>query len=81
MPKRRKETAMSDRPQAIDIMYYVATPEFIAKWTDAKKGELASEERQKEVFGTADPLAVAKEILARGEVQLSSEFREKLRAD
>src|SRR4030065_1220360 len=31
---------MSERPQAIDIMYYVATPEFIAKWTDAKKGEL-----------------------------------------
>lgn len=48
---------------------------------DARKGELASEERQKEVFGTADPLAVAKEILARGEVQLSSEYREKLRAD
>jgi hypothetical protein len=21
-------------------MYYVATPEFIAKWTEAKKGEL-----------------------------------------
>jgi predicted TIM-barrel fold metal-dependent hydrolase len=26
--------------KAIDFMYYVATPEFIAKWTDAKKGEL-----------------------------------------
>src|SRR5450759_1892369 len=26
--------------KAIDIMYYVATPEFIKKWTDAKKGEL-----------------------------------------
>ncbi|HWP84959.1 MAG TPA: amidohydrolase family protein [Terriglobia bacterium] len=25
---------------AIDIMYYVATPEFIARWTEAKKGEL-----------------------------------------
>jgi predicted TIM-barrel fold metal-dependent hydrolase len=25
---------------AIDIMYYVATPEFMAKWADAKKGEL-----------------------------------------
>ncbi|MBI4635506.1 MAG: hypothetical protein HY727_04065, partial [Candidatus Rokubacteria bacterium] len=31
---------MSERPKAIDIMYYVATPEFIGKWTDAKKGEL-----------------------------------------
>ncbi len=26
--------------KAIDIMYYVATPEFIDKWTKAKKGEL-----------------------------------------
>jgi predicted TIM-barrel fold metal-dependent hydrolase len=25
---------------AIDIMYYVSTPEFIARWTEAKKGEL-----------------------------------------
>jgi hypothetical protein len=26
--------------KAIDFMYYVSTPEFIAKWTQAKKGEL-----------------------------------------
>ena len=26
--------------KAIDFMYYVATPEFIAKWNEAKKGEL-----------------------------------------
>ena len=31
--------SIADR-HALDIMYYVATPEFIAKWTDAKKGEL-----------------------------------------
>ena len=31
---------MPDNIRAIDIMYYVATPEFIAKWTEAKKGEL-----------------------------------------
>ncbi len=31
---------MSDDVKAIDIMYYVATPEFIAKWNEAKKGEL-----------------------------------------
>jgi len=31
---------MADDVKAIDIMYYVATPEFISKWTDAKKGEL-----------------------------------------
>ncbi len=27
--------SIADR-HALDIMYYVATPEFIAKWTDAK---------------------------------------------
>jgi len=26
--------------KAIDIMYYVATPEFISRWNEAKKGEL-----------------------------------------
>ena len=26
--------------KAIDFMYYVATPEFIRKWNEAKKGEL-----------------------------------------
>ena len=31
---------MAQDLKAIDIMYYVATPEFIQKWTDAKKGEL-----------------------------------------
>jgi predicted TIM-barrel fold metal-dependent hydrolase len=30
---------MSD-VKAIDFMYYVATPEFIARWNEAKKGEL-----------------------------------------
>jgi hypothetical protein len=31
---------MSNNIKAIDFMYYVATPEFIAKWNEAKKGEL-----------------------------------------
>ncbi|MBI2818365.1 MAG: amidohydrolase [Acidobacteria bacterium] len=31
---------MANDIPAIDIMYYVATPEFISKWTEAKKGEL-----------------------------------------
>jgi hypothetical protein len=26
--------------RAVDIMYYVATPEFIARWNRAKEGEL-----------------------------------------
>lgn len=31
---------MSEDVKAIDFMYYVATPEFIGRWNDAKKGEL-----------------------------------------
>ena len=31
---------MADRVKAIDMMYYVATPEFIGRWNEAKKGEL-----------------------------------------
>jgi predicted TIM-barrel fold metal-dependent hydrolase len=31
---------MSDEVKAIDFMYYVATPEFIARWNEAKRGEL-----------------------------------------
>ncbi len=31
---------MENGMRAIDFMYYVATPEFISKWNDAKKGEL-----------------------------------------
>ena len=31
---------MGHEIKAIDMMYYVATPEFIAKWNDAKKNEL-----------------------------------------
>jgi predicted TIM-barrel fold metal-dependent hydrolase len=31
---------MSEDVRAIDFMYYVATPEFIGRWNEAKKGEL-----------------------------------------
>ncbi len=31
---------MADRIPAVDFMYYVATPEFMAKWDRAKEGEL-----------------------------------------
>ena len=31
---------MQNGLKAIDFMYYVATPEFINRWNDAKKGEL-----------------------------------------
>jgi hypothetical protein len=31
---------MGEAVPAIDFMYYVATPEFMAKWDRAKEGEL-----------------------------------------
>ncbi len=46
---------------------------------DAKKGELASEERMKEVFGTDDVLKIAAIILKEGEIQLTAEHRAKVR--
>lgn len=34
------KTTTTKRPGAIDFMYYVATPEFMRRWDDAKKDEL-----------------------------------------
>ncbi len=45
---------------------------------DAKKGEKASEEAIKKTFGTEDVFEVAKEIIKKGEVQLTTEYRRKL---
>ena len=48
---------------------------------DAHKGELASEEKVKAVFKTDDTLKVANIILLDGEIQLTSEYRAKLREE
>ena len=48
-------------------------------FSDAKKGELASEDKMKLLFGTADPIEVAKIIIKEGEIQLTAEYRNKLR--
>lgn len=42
---------------------------------NAKKGTRASEEKVKEIFGTIDPTEVAKTIILKGEVQLTTEQR------
>lgn len=42
---------------------------------DSKKGTKASEEKIKEVFGTTEPIAVAKEIVLKGHIQLTTEQR------
>lgn len=50
-------------------------------YTDAQKGELASEEDLKKAFGTDDPLEVAKALIKDGELQLTQEQREKMREE
>ncbi|HID60434.1 MAG TPA: ribosome assembly factor SBDS [Hadesarchaea archaeon] len=46
---------------------------------DAKKGDAASEELIQKVFGTLDVFKVAEEIIRRGEVQVTTEQRRKMR--
>ncbi len=48
---------------------------------DAQKGELADEKDLIDVFGTKDFFKVAKKMLDDGEVQITSEHREKLREE
>ena len=46
---------------------------------DAVKGELASEQHMKEVFKTNDNLRIAERIIMDGSIQVSDEYRDKLR--
>lgn len=48
-------------------------------FSDAKKGLEAPENQMKQIFQTADPLEVAKVIIKKGEIPLTTEYREKLR--
>ncbi|MDD5331628.1 MAG: ribosome assembly factor SBDS [Candidatus Nanoarchaeia archaeon] len=46
---------------------------------DLKKGYLASEQDLREIFKTANPEIISKEILMRGEIQVTAEYRNKER--
>ncbi len=48
-------------------------------YSDAKKGDVASETALQEVFGSSDPFVVAERIIREGEVQLTKEHRDKVR--
>jgi len=48
-------------------------------FTDAKKGLEASENAMKQIFQTADPEEVAKQIIKKGDIQLTQEYRNTLR--
>src|SRR5438093_10964 len=59
----------------VDLLRELAIDE-ICK--DAHKGSKASEEKMTEFFGTTEPLAVAKQIVQRGEIQLTTEQRRQM---
>ncbi|MDP7116362.1 MAG: ribosome assembly factor SBDS [Candidatus Woesearchaeota archaeon] len=62
--------------QAIDIADVLAVQTI---YSDAKKGLEAPEASMNQVFKTSDPLEVAKIIIQKGDVPLTTEYKEKLR--
>lgn len=48
---------------------------------DARKGDKAGVEHLKEIFGSSDPIEVAKAIIKKGEIQLTTEQRRKMLED
>ncbi len=50
-------------------------------FSDAKKGLVASETAMKQIFGTSDVNEVAKLIIQKGDIQLTQEYRERLREE
>ncbi|MCK4670364.1 MAG: ribosome assembly factor SBDS [Nanoarchaeota archaeon] len=48
-------------------------------FSDCQRGELASEKHMETVFGTKDPIEVAKIMLEEGNIQLNSAERDKVR--
>ncbi|HIK00627.1 TPA: ribosome assembly factor SBDS [archaeon] len=56
----------------LDMRSVLASPEV---FKDAKKGDKAAESSIKETFGTTDSSTVAKEIIRKGELQLTTDQR------
>src|SRR5207244_6854434 len=59
----------------VDLLRELAIDEI---FKDAHKGSKASEEKMTEFFGTTEALAVAKQIIQRGEIQLTTEQRRQM---
>ena len=59
----------------VDLLKELAIDEI---FKDAHKGSKASEEKMVEFFGTTEPLTVAKQIIQRGEIQLTTEQRRQM---
>jgi len=50
-------------------------------FSDVKQGERAPEKDMKKIFGTEDENKIAEEIIKKGEIQLTTEHRNKLREE
>ncbi len=61
--------------QAVDLHDHMVVDEV---FRNAKKGTHASPEKMQEIFGTTDPLEVAKQIILKGEVQLTTQQRREM---
>ena len=59
----------------VDVLSMLAVEEI---FKDAKKGDRASEEVVKSCFGTTDILEVAKRIILKGDIQLTTEQRHEM---
>jgi ribosome maturation protein SDO1 len=59
----------------VDLMAELAIDQV---FRDAHKGSKASEEKTQQFFGTTEVLAVAKQIIQRGEIQLTTEQRRQM---
>lgn len=46
---------------------------------DSNKGKKASEDKMEEIFGTSDPLEVAKKVIMDGDIQVTTEQRREMR--
>lgn len=55
--------------QEVELIDYMVVDEV---FRNARKGTRASDEKIKEIFGTNDPIEVAKQIILKGEVQLTT---------
>lgn len=62
--------------EAVDVRGALAVDKI---FKDSKKGDTASEEMVQKTFGTLDVFKVAEQIIRRGEVQVTTEQRRKMR--
>ncbi len=72
------EKAMDFKKGKVELSEVIVSEDI---FKDIKKGEHASEHDLKNIFGTEDKLVVAEKIIKNGEIQLTTEYKSKLREE